>query len=225
MTAAELRAVLQEYAGLHGLTEHQVKTILSRIGLPAPAGFLITAPDEDISERALSYPLVAKLSSSKTASKSELKGVSLGINNIDELRREVNRLRLIPGAEGVLVEEMSPRGVEVIIGGIIDKQFGPVVMFGLGGVFVELFRDVAFALAPLDKDGALALVRQVKGFKLLEGYRGSAPVDKEALLDMVVTVSDIISTGLAEEIDLNPVALYPDGAMILDAKMSLKRSG
>lgn len=114
---------------------------------------------------------------------------------------------------------MAPEGIEVIIGGVIDKQFGAVVMFGLGGVFVELFKDIAFALAPLKEEDALWLIKQVKGYRLIEGYRGKPAVDKGALIKTILTVSEIISSGYVEEIDLNPVALYPNGAMILDAKL------
>jgi acyl-CoA synthetase (NDP forming) len=92
-------------------------------------------------------------------------------------------------------------------------------MLGLGGIFVELFRDVAFALAPLIRDDAFHLMAQLKAYRLLTGYRGAAPCDREALADILVTVSELMATGLLEEIDLNPVALYSQGAMILDAKM------
>jgi acyl-CoA synthetase (NDP forming) len=107
----------------------------------------------------------------------------------------------------------------VIIGGTVDNQFGPVVMFGLGGIFVELFRDIAFGLAPLTTEDAQWLIRQIKGYRLLEGYRGKPSVDKDHLVRMLISVSEAMASGLVSEIDLNPVALYPDGAIILDAKM------
>ena len=116
---------------------------------------------------------------------------------------------------------MAPEGLEVIVGGIIDKQFGPVVMFGLGGVFVELYKDVAFALAPMKEKDALWLIQQIKGYKLIEGYRGKPAVDKDALIKAILAVSEIMAAGNVEEIDLNPIALYPQGAIILDAKMSV----
>jgi acetyl-CoA synthetase (ADP-forming) len=109
--------------------------------------------------------------------------------------------------------------VEVIVGGVIDPQFGPVVMFGLGGVAVELFRDVAFALAPLERGAARRLAAAPKGAALLHGWRGRPAVDREALVSVIVTVSELIGSGLLEEIDLNPVLLYPDGAMVVDAKL------
>ncbi len=205
--------------------EHEVKGILKGMGFYVPKGIFISK--EMISQIPeivnIPYPLAAKVSSSKIISKSDVHGVRTGLKNRDELKRAVIELMQIEHAEGVLVEEMAPEGLEVIIGGVIDEQFGPVVMFGLGGVFVELFKDVAFGLAPLKRSDALGLIKQTRGYRLLEGYRGMPPVDIDNLLNMIVTVSEIIATGLIKEIDLNPVALYPasykESAMILDAKM------
>ncbi|MBI5213176.1 MAG: acetate--CoA ligase family protein [Nitrospirae bacterium] len=205
--------------------EHEVKSLLRNMGLPVPKGIFIDKearlPAMSHKLSALSYPLVAKVSSVKITSKSDVKGIRFGIKNEDELKDAVSGLMQIDNAEGVLVEEMAPQGLEVIIGGVIDRQFGPIVMFGLGGVFVELFKDVAFGLAPLDKDNALWLIKQIKGYKLLEGYRGSPPVDINALADIIIAVSEITATDMIKEIDLNPVALYPQGAMILDAKLEI----
>jgi acyl-CoA synthetase (NDP forming) len=96
-------------------------------------------------------------------------------------------------------------------------------MFGLGGIFVELFKDVSFGLAPLSMGDALKLVREVKGYRLLEGFRGRPPADIDALSAVIVKVSELMATGLIEEMDLNPVAVYSQGAMVLDAKMSVRR--
>jgi acetyl-CoA synthetase (ADP-forming) len=93
-------------------------------------------------------------------------------------------------------------------------------MFGLGGLFVELFRDVSFALAPVDRNQALWLMEETRGVKIMKGFRGRPPLDMDAMADIIVTVSEVIATGLFRTIDLNPVSLYPKGAMVLDAKMS-----
>lgn len=201
--------------------EHEVKGLLREIGFSVPKGIFV---DKDMADHIpaminIPYPLVAKVSSSKIVSKSEVNGVRIGLKNKNELKKAVLELLQIRDAEGVLIEEMAKPGLEVIVGGVIDDQFGPVVMFGLGGIFVELFRDVAFALAPVKKEDAFWLVRQVKGYKLLEGYRGRLPADIEILLEMIVKVSGMIATGLIKEIDLNPVSLYSEGAMVLDAKI------
>jgi hypothetical protein len=149
-------------------------------------------------------------------------GVRLGIKSADELRTAFDGLMKVMGAEGVLVEEMAPEGIEAIAGGIIDPHFGPVVMFGMGGFFAEAMRDMAFALAPVDREKALWLASQIKGYTILKGIRGRPPVDMEALSGALVLVSEIIATGIFSEIDLNPLVLYPDGAVVLDAKMFVK---
>ncbi|MEJ2696568.1 MAG: acetate--CoA ligase family protein [Candidatus Sulfobium sp.] len=203
------------------LPEREVKKLLKETGLSIPRGVFIPRGKTTLCHE-LRYPLVAKVSSSTISSKSDVGGVVVGINDQKSLEKTVARLMKIESAEGVLIEEMAPPGVEVIVGGTIDMQFGPVVMFGLGGIFVELFRDVAFGLAPMNEEDAMRLAKQVKGYKLLEGYRGKQPVDINGLLKIMVTVSKLMATGLIEEMDLNPVALYPEGTMILDAKMSLR---
>lgn len=208
------------------LLEHEVKALLKEMGFPVPKGIFV---DKEMVEQIpaivdISYPVVAKVSSSKIVSKSEVNGVRIGLKNEIELKKAVLELLQIEDAEGVLIEEMAAPGIEVILGGVVDEQFGPVVMFGLGGFFVELFRDVAFALAPIEKEDALWLVNQIKGYRLLEGYRGKPPVDINTLLEIIVKVSGIIATGLIKEIDLNPVSLYPQGAMVLDAKILIKHT-
>jgi acetyl-CoA synthetase (ADP-forming) len=167
---------------------------------------------------------VAKVFSAKIRSKTDVGGIRFGLKDADTAAAACHELMKIEDVEGVILEEQARPGTEVIVGGIVDPQFGPVVMFGLGGIFVELFQDVTFALAPLTRDDALHLMAQLKGYRLLTGYRGTAPCDLESLAEILVTVSELMATGLLEEIDLNPVALYTDGAMILDAKMLVNSS-
>ena len=218
LLSRQLAKVAARNAGKTSLPEHEVKELLKKSGLAVPKG-LFVPKGEALRPRGLHYPLIAKVSSSFIASKSDVGGVVPDINDRKSLAKTVTRLMEIELAEGVLIEEMAPPGVEVIIGGIIDMQFGPVVMFGLGGIFVELFKDVAFGLAPMNEEEALKLVRQVKGYRLLEGYRGRPAMDIDGLLKTMVAVSSLI-----DEMDLNPVALYPDRAIILDAKLSLRKS-
>jgi acetyl-CoA synthetase (ADP-forming) len=220
-----LKEFIEKNRGRKAFFEHEVKRLLKVMGFSVPDGIFIPK-DTQLSAfsshlSALSYPLVAKVSSLKITSKSDVKGIRLGIKNESELNNAVSELMQIENAEGVLVEEMAPQGVEVIVGGVIDRQFGPIVMFGLGGVFVELFKDVSFGLAPLKRDDAIWLIKQIKGYRLLEGYRGNPPVDFDALINIIVSVSETMATNLIKEIDLNPVAIYPKGAKILDAKMEI----
>lgn len=200
--------------------EHEVKDLLRGFGITSPRGIFVPCGAGIPSTVSLTYPLVAKLVSSGISSKSDVGGVRLGIGNGDELQRAVTELSRLENAEGVLVEEMARPGFEVIVGGTSDFTFGPIVMFGMGGFFVELFRDVSFALAPLTREHALWLVGETKGEKVLKGFRGKPPMDIDAIADIIVTVSEIMATGLIRAIDLNPVALYPSGALVLDAKMS-----
>jgi len=217
----KIKELIKKNIGKTALLEHEVKALLKEMGFPVPKGIFV---DKEMVEQIpmivdISYPVVAKVSSSRIVSKSEVNGVRIGLKNEIELKKAVLELLQIEDAEGALIEEMAAPGIEVIIGGVVDEQFGPVVMFGLGGFFVELFKDVAFALAPIEKEDALWLVNQIKGYRLLEGYREKPPVDINTLLEIIVKVSGIIATGLIKEIDLNPVSLYPQGAMVLDAKI------
>jgi acyl-CoA synthetase (NDP forming) len=215
------RSFVEKNKGKKSFLEHEVKGLLGNIGLPVPDGIFVKKGDQLPSLEALPYPVVAKVSSVKITSKSEVHGVRINIKNEEELKRTVEELLQIKDAQGVLVEEMAPQGIEVIVGGIVDAQFGPLVMFGLGGIAVELFKDVTFGLAPAADEDALRLIKRVKGYPLLEGYRGQSPVDIDALLQIIVAVSELMAAGQIEELDLNPVALYPHRAMILDAKLSL----
>jgi len=211
---------LQSHPDRQVFLEHEVKDLLRGFGISTPRGMFIPRGDVPPAAVSLSYPLVAKLVSSAVSSKSDVGGVRLGIGNGDELWGAVAELSRMEQAEGVLVEEMAPPGFEVIVGGTVDITFGPVVMFGMGGFFVELFRDVSFALAPVTREQALWLVGETKGEKVLRGFRGKPPLDSDAIADIIVTVSEVTATGLVRAIDLNPVALYPSGALVLDAKMS-----
>jgi succinyl-CoA synthetase beta subunit len=217
-----IKAFLERNRGRTTFLEHEVKGLLHDAGIAVPRGLYLRKGEALSDIDTLSYPLVAKVSSAKITGKSDVRGVRLGIGDIGTLKQSVEELMMIENAEGVLIEEMAPQGTEVIVGGVIDAQFGPIVMFGLGGVFVELYKDVAFGLAPLSKDAALRLLKQVKGARLLKGYRGGPAMDIDSLLNVIVATSEIMASGLVEEIDLNPVALYPRGALVLDAKMSAR---
>lgn len=213
--------LLEPFTRQSVLLEHEAKAVFRSAGIRVPEGIWVPAGTDMSGPIALRFPLAAKVSSRKFSSKSDVRGVRLGICDRDALGAALDELRRIPDAEGVLVEEMVEPGVEAIVGGTVDPQFGPVVMFGLGGVFTEVFRDVSFGLAPLDRERAFTAVRQIAGYRVLEAYRGRPAVDMEALVRVMITVSEFMATGLVEEIDLNPVALSPDGAVVLDAKIRL----
>ncbi len=216
-----ISALIQRAEGKKTFLEHDLKGFLKEMGFSVPQGIFFRIGEALPQNPGLKYPLVAKVSSGKISAKSELHGVKTGLRDERELWNAVKELMRIEMAEGVLVEEMAPPGVEVIVGGVLDRQFGPVMMFGLGGVFAEIFKDISFGLAPLSADDADWMIKEIKARRLLEGYRGVPPVDKDALREVLIGVSEIMASGSVEEIDLNPVALYREGAMVLDAKMKL----
>ena len=217
----KLKSLLDETAGRQPL-EHEVKRLLSGLGLSVPKGIFIPSGafvSGEMRRAKLRFPLAVKAVSPDIRSKTEAKAVRLGIRTEEEFLHEARELMTISGARGVLAEEMHEAGIETIVGGLVDAQFGPVVMFGLGGFFVEVFHDVSFALAPISRREALKLVLRIKGAGVLRGVRGRPPVDFGALAKAIETVSGLIATGLIKEIDLNPLALFPEGAYVLDAKI------
>lgn len=178
----------------------------------------------------MGYPVVIKIFSKQIVHKSDAGGVIVGIKNAEQLSESYdNMMKTVkercPDAEieGVMIQKMMDKGVEVVIGAIKNPQFGPVVMFGMGGIYIEVFKDVAFRLAPVDKAEARRQIEQTKIFNILKGVRGEAPCDIEALCNMIVNVGKLISSyDEIEEIDFNPVICYPDHCVAVDARMVLE---
>ena len=209
-------------AGRQALTEPEVKGLLRELGLPVPTGRFVPRGERLPEPLGLSFPLVAKVVVPGLAHKSDLGGVRLGLRDEAELAEAVAELAELPDSSGVLVEEQAPPGLEVIVGGLVDPQFGPLVMFGLGGLFVELYRDVAFALAPLDLAAARRLLAAPRAATLLRGFRGRPPLDEAALAAIIMGAGNLLASGRVTLLDLNPVILYPVGAMVVDAKLQLR---
>lgn len=214
------------------LLEPEAKEIIKSIGIPVPDSGIANTPEGsvDIAE-AIGYPVVLKIISPQVIHKTDFGGVKVGAKNKDEVKRDFSDIienikRKIPDAEikGMLVEKMVQQSTEVIIGGIRDPQFGPAIMFGLGGIFTEILKDVSFRLAPVSRYEALDMMKELKGFPLIEGYRGNKPLDMGAISDALVKVSDLmIEIEEIKEIDLNPVFLYPEGLTVVDARIILRR--
>lgn len=207
--------------GRVALSEYESKMELQDFGVKVPYSEVVKS--EEQLERVcceVSYPCVAKIESADILHKSDIGGVKLNLNNAMELReayREVlkNAAERAPEAKinGVLVQPMLPKGVEVILGVNVDPQFGPMVLCGLGGVFVEVFKDVALYPAPLNKGEAMDMLRSLKGYKMLTGYRGGEKCDVDALADLMVQVSEyaVANRDTLCEMDLNPVFVYGEG--------------
>ncbi|MFU8796649.1 MAG: acetate--CoA ligase family protein, partial [Dehalococcoidia bacterium] len=155
--------------------------------------------------------------------------VRLGLANATQAGRAYSEImssvrQAYPGArvQGVSVQQMVPPGVEVIVGMSKDSQFGPVLMFGLGGILVEVLKDVSFRIVPVSKRDAGEMIREIKGYPVLEGYRGQKPANIPALEDLIVKVSEFVEKNpQIEELDLNPVFAYPDRAVAVDARIIL----
>ena len=159
-------------------------------------------------------------------------GVRLHLQHGEEVRQAFRTMQQsvatqAPGArvDGIIVQPMATPGVEVIIGMSKDATFGPVLMFGLGGILVEVLKDVTFRIVPLQKRDAAEMIRDIKGFPLLDGYRGAPPADLEALQDILLRLSAfVVATPEVQEIDLNPIYAYAQGALAVDARVVLEEA-
>jgi len=219
--------------GRYVLMEPEAKGLCIEYGIPVPRFELARSVEEAVehAER-IGYPVVLKVVSPQVVHKTDVGGVFLNVSNREEVReayRKVveNTLNRIPSAEivGVLVEEQVKEGVEVIVGAFRDRQFGPTVMFGLGGVFDEVLDDVSFRVAPVSEADAEEMIREIRGYRKLRGYRGRPPADLEAVKEIILKVSRMV-TELREigEVDLNPIYVYEEGAVAVDVKIILEKS-
>jgi acyl-CoA synthetase (NDP forming) len=210
------------------LDELEAKEMLARFGVPVNPGFEVDSADDAVKKaEGLGFPVVMKVLSSKIIHKSDLGLVELDICSEACVREAYGRisekaLAADPDSK-VVVSSMAAEGVEVIIGAKRDPQFGPTVLFGLGGVFVEVFKDVSIRVAPVDKRMALEMIKEIKGYLILKGFRGKKPADIDALADIVVSVSGLaMEMGNVMELDVNPVMAYEDGAVAVDARIKLR---
>jgi acyl-CoA synthetase (NDP forming) len=212
------------------LTEIESKEIFGNAGIDVVETRLATSEGEAITfSRKIGFPSVLKICSHDIIHKSDSGGVRVGLNNEDDVKRAYQEIiasatRKYPGAkiEGVSVQKMAEPGMEVIIGAHRDSQFGPVLMFGLGGTFVEVLKDVSFRLIPLARKDATRMIKEIKGYALLEGYRGHEPVDISLLEEYILRVSDFMRNNpQIKELELNPIIVYRDSAVAVDARIGL----
>ena len=210
-----------------GLSEYESLNYLKAHGVTIPPQAVAATADEAVKAAGnLGYPLSVKIHSADIQHKSDVGGVKLNIRDEAELRLAFetvmdNCRKNAPDAklEGVLLKPMLKAGVEMIIGVNNDKDFGPMIMVGMGGVFVELFKDVQLAPAPLTREQAKKMLESLNSYPLLNGYRGNPVCDKEALADMLVSISEMAAKGKdsIKELDINPVFVTEEGVAIADA--------
>jgi len=213
------------------LTEVESKEILREAGINCLDTRLAVGKEEAVSlSQDIGYPVVLKVSSPDITHKSDAGGVKVNLRDKTEVEKAYDEIMTsargkYPDAriEGVSVQAMAKPGIEIIMGMTRDPQFGPVLMFGLGGVFVEVLKDVTFRIVPLEKRDASEMIREIKGFKLLEGYRGQDHADIASLEEMLLKLSAFVDgKEQIKEIDMNPVFAYKDGALVVDARIILE---
>lgn len=219
------RAALDELAG---------KRLLAAFGIAVPKSLMMHDANEAAAACAtLKAPFALKVVSPDILHKSDAGGVAVGLNGAAEVEAAVRAMMAHPeinGArvDGFLVEEMAPAGQEIVIGGLRDPQFGPLVMVGLGGIFVEVLKDVSFRICPITRVDAEEMLAELRGAALLDGARGRKPVSREAIVDALLKVGGeggLLMTHAADiaEADINPLIVSAEGAVAVDARFVLAK--
>lgn len=225
MLTQEMEEILARSQSAGWVTEPDAKQLFALAGLPVPRNGLFREHDDALEYAGkIGYPLVGKVVSPRILHKSDVGGVAVGISGSDELSEVYRRFSAMDGFEGILVEEMAS-GVELIVGAKIDYQFGPIVLFGLGGTAVEVYQDVALRMLPITGRDVDSMLECLKAGKLLSGYRGAEPVDREALSGLLIRFSDLVMSmaDRIESVDLNPVMCKGSSCIVADARILLNR--
>jgi len=217
--------------GRNYLLEPEAKIVCMEYGIPVTRFKVALTQDEAIKfANQIGYPIVLKIVSPNIIHKFDVGGVMLNLKNTIEVKDAYNKIlqnanRHKPKAKivGVLVQEMTPSSTEVIVGATKDPQFGPALMFGLGGIFVEVLKDVTFRIAPITESDAREMITEVKGYPILKGYRGQPPADIDAIVAILLNTSRLVMDHMEiKELDLNPIMVYEKGAKTVDARIILE---
>jgi len=210
------------------LTEFESKNLLKEIGIPIPEQELAITKEETIAvAKKIGFPVVLKLMAEDIIHKSDTGAVKLNIKNEAEIATAYDELMKIPSQseKSISVQKMADEPItELIIGMTTDAQFGPALMFGIGGILVELLEDVSFRIAPITEYDAREQIHEIKGFPILDGYRGKPKADLDAIVNTLLKISDlVIKHEEIYEMDLNPVFIYESGLICVDARIILKK--
>jgi len=213
------------------LLEPEAKMVCMEYGIPVTR-FKVALTQDEATKFAdqIGYPVVLKIVSPDIIHKSDVGAVMLNLENPTEVKEAYNKIlsnveKHKPDAKitGVLVQEMAPTSTEVIVGSIKDPQFGPALMFGLGGIFVEILKDVTFRIAPITEADAKEMITEVKGYPILKGYRNQPPADTDAIVKILLNTSRLVMDHMEiKELDLNPILVYEKGAKTVDARIILE---
>lgn len=226
MLRKEISEMVSRSKGRGWVLEPEAKRLLGLAGLDVPRFAWAREPEEALRfAQTVGYPVVAKVVSPKALHKSDVGGVAVGIDDERALDQVFHRLRAFDASEGVLIEEMLA-GLELIIGAKKDFQFGPVVLLGVGGTGVEIYHDAVLRMAPLTEDDAVAMIKGLKAHRLLEGYRGSKPINRSELIRALMSFSDLVMQlePTIASIDLNPVICGEKKCVVADARIILAPS-
>ena len=204
------------------LAENEVKDLLKAYKIPTTK-YRVINKKEDLDKIDLGFPVALKVCSNKILHKTDVGGVKLNIGNKEELEKTFKEFRKKFPKENLLVDQMVDKGIEIIIGLVQDPTFGLSIMCGIGGIFTELYKDVTFRVVPIDRYDAEQMIEEIKGKKLLEGFR-NIPANKQMVIDLIMKVSKIGEELMdhIDQMDLNPVFVYADGLCVVDAKLILK---
>ena len=213
MNADEARKLIESGR----VDERTLKDILSFYGISVPKGVTVKNIPDSLD---LHYPVVLKVSDPEILHKTEAGGVKTGIGDYSQLRIEFEKMFMKFPGKNFLIEEMISSGVEIIIGAIDDESFGQVIMLGMGGIYTELYKDVVFRLLPIDRNDAEDMINSVGVRKFVEGFR-NIRVSGDELIRLLLKISDFVTAigSNVKQLDLNPVILGNDSAVVLDAKL------
>ena len=226
MLTPKIWAIIGESKEQGWILEPQAKQIFSSVGLTVPAFASVRTDQEAVRfAEKIGYPVVAKIVSPQVLHKSDVGGVVTAIDSEDNLKKVLARFRRMEGFVGMLLEEMVAGDIELIVGAKIDYQFGPVLLLGMGGTAVEIYRDITLKMAPLNPSNVESMLKNLKAYKLLTGYRGKAPVNLDELRRLLITFSEVVMemAEKIESIDLNPVICTATQCVIADARILLKK--
>jgi len=204
------------------LAENEVKDLLNVYNIPTTK-YTLVQKEEDLKNLPLKYPVALKVCSNKILHKTDVGGVKLNIKDDEELIDTFKLFKKKFPKENLLVDQMEEKGVEIIVGLIQDPTFGLSIMCGIGGIYTELYQDVSFRVVPIDRYDAEQMVEEIKGKKLLEGFR-NIPANKKLVIDLIEKVSKIGDELIdyIDQMDLNPVFVYEKSLCVVDAKLILK---
>jgi acyl-CoA synthetase (NDP forming) len=212
------------------LLETEAKELLREYGIPVPDFKLIKSEDEIVGlTKEINFPIVMKIISSDIVHKTDAGGVKVGIKDEKEAKTayqdimyKVKKYKKEAKISGVITYSMIPQGTEIIIGMMKDLHFGPVIMFGLGGIFVEILKDISFRILPLEERDAEEMISEIKGYQILKGIRGETPKDIQSIRDVLMKISQLVMENPEiKEIDLNPIFVFNEGLQVVDARMIL----